>query len=201
MFQEGFGPQSVIMAANVMAVLAASKIPTLYLFPCISVLSAMGHVRFTATRSVIEEMMNVALSLLFILVFELGIVGVAAGTLAARLVVSSVAVPYYLCKKLNVSGIKFISYNLFHGFVAAILFSLYCFFVGKPVVHCGLAEFFCTRWRCHSVLGFDLFCNSIAERGQGAVAKKSKANSFGQKCSMKLGALIHWSMVFCLKGS
>jgi len=126
MLQDGFDLHSVTLAANVMAVLALSKIPTLYLLPCVNVLSAMGHVRFTARRSIVEALMNVALSMLFVLVFKWGLVGVASGTLGARLLISAVVVPYYMCDKLGISGLKFFTSSLAPGFLALLLFSLYC---------------------------------------------------------------------------
>ncbi|WP_316348804.1 oligosaccharide flippase family protein [Desulfuromonas acetoxidans] len=126
MLQDGFDLHSVTMAASVMAVLALSKIPTLYLLPCINVLSAMGHVRFTAKRAVVEAVMNVVFSLLFVMLFNIGLVGVAAGTLTARLLISAVAVPYYLCRKLDTPLAGFVYGNLLPGAFAAVLFSLYC---------------------------------------------------------------------------
>lgn len=127
MLQDGFSHSSVLEAANVMTILALSKLPSLYIAPCLSVLAAMGYVRFNSTRSVFEAVANVILSLTFVMVLKWGLAGVAAGTLVARLLVGSVSVPLFLCRKAAISGRSFIIYALFPGIISAILFSLTCF--------------------------------------------------------------------------
>ncbi|MHB0954805.1 MAG: oligosaccharide flippase family protein [Pirellulaceae bacterium] len=93
-----FPEAAVKQAAAVMAILAASKLLILFWSGATSLLAAMGHIRITAALSVAEALLNVALSLLFVLVFDWGIAGVAAGTLASRLLTSSLALPWFTCR-------------------------------------------------------------------------------------------------------
>ena len=131
MFQDGFDHQAVAGAAGVMTVLALSKFPTLFIHPCINVLSALGHVGFTARLTMAEATANLLFSILFVKFLNSGIIGVAAGTLTARLLVSTFIMPFYLCRKLNISGIQFFQSLVFPGVVSAGLFSSVCFLLLK----------------------------------------------------------------------
>jgi len=126
MFQDGFDMKAVAEAATVMTILALSKLPSLYLIPCQSVLSAMGHVRFNAMRAITEAIVNVALSLFFVMALEWGLAGVAAGTLAARLLVASISVPVFLSRKASFSLRQFLGSVIFPGTLAAGCFALVC---------------------------------------------------------------------------
>ncbi len=126
MFQDGFDLSAVADAATVMTILALSKLPSLYLVPCLSVLSAMGHVRFNAIRAITEAIVNVALSLFFVMAFGWGLAGVAAGTLAARLMVASVSVPVFLARKASFSLRQFLVSVILPGTLAAGCFALVC---------------------------------------------------------------------------
>lgn len=126
MFQDGFDMQAVTDAATVMTILALSKLPSLYLVPCQSVLSAMGHVRFNAMRAVTEAIVNLALSLFFVMALGWGLAGVAAGTLAARLLVASVSVPVFLAHKTSIPLREFLVSVILPGALAAGIFSLVC---------------------------------------------------------------------------
>lgn len=126
MFQDGFDMQAVAEAAMVMSILALSKLPSLYLVPCQSVLSAMGHVRFNAMRAVTEAFVNVLLSLFFVMVLGWGLAGVAAGTLFARLLVASVSVPVFLSRKSEISLRHFLASVILPGALAACAISLVC---------------------------------------------------------------------------
>lgn len=126
MFQEGFDLGAVYMSGLVMTILALSKLPVLYLDPCLSLLGAMGHVRFNAILSLFEALTNVFLSLLFVLVFGWGLAGVAAGTLAARLLVSACVVPIYVFVKTGFSFREFCVSSILPGVFAGVLFSVLC---------------------------------------------------------------------------
>lgn len=126
MFQEGFDLTAVAEAATVMTILALSKLPSLYLVPCQSVLNAMGHVRFNAMRAITEAIVNLALSLFFVMVLGWGLAGVAAGTLTARLLVASISVPVFLSRKASIPLRQFLTSVILPGALAASCFALVC---------------------------------------------------------------------------
>lgn len=131
MLQDGFDMDSVSSAAAVMSILALSKLPVMYIQPCQNVLAAMGYVSVTAKISIIEALINLFFSLVFVLIFKFGIPGVAAGTLVARIVVSSFYIPYYLCQKLKISWYQFLKDAVLPGVLCSGLFSFICFFMLK----------------------------------------------------------------------
>lgn len=126
MLQDGFDRHSVAKAATVMAVLALSKLPTLYLGPCASVLDAMGFVRFNAARAVTEAVVNIAFSLFFVMALGWGLAGVAAGTLAARLCVATISVPVFLARQTRISLTEMASKTLVPGAAAGGAFAVIC---------------------------------------------------------------------------
>lgn len=141
MYQEGFDLQSVAEAGTVMSILALSKIPSLYILPCQSVLAAMGHVRFNAFRTVSEAIVNILFSLVFVMWLKWGLAGVAAGTLVARILVASISVPYFLCKKAEIPIRKFIVSVVLPAVLAATLFSFYCYSINKFLLPVTWYEF------------------------------------------------------------
>jgi O-antigen/teichoic acid export membrane protein len=102
-----FTDTAVADAALVMIILAASKLPTSITVSCSAFLRALGHIRFTATTAIIEAFLNVALSLVFVLIFGWGLAGVAAGTFVASLLTSTLVLPYYVCRKAQFSFRRF----------------------------------------------------------------------------------------------
>jgi len=131
MFQDGFDHRAVVSAAGVMTVLALSKFPTLYIHPSINVLSALGYIGFTAKLTMLEAVVNLLFSILYVKVFNSGLIGVAAGTLTARLLVSTFAMPYYLCRKLSIPVIQFCRSLIIPAIVSASLLSSVCFLLLK----------------------------------------------------------------------
>ncbi len=126
MLQDGFDQRAVAGSAAVMSVLALSKFPLLFIVPCQRVLAALGYIRFNAIIAISEALTNVAVSLFFVLVLDLGLVGVAAGTLVARLLLPTVLVPFFLFHKIQISLSSFIFKVILPGGTAAALFSLFC---------------------------------------------------------------------------
>jgi len=109
MYGPEFGEESVRQAATVMRILAASKLPLLFVGASIPVLNAMGHVRLTASLTAAEAALNLGLSLLFVLVFDWGLAGIAGGTLAARLLVRTFIVPWHACAKTGVNWRRYLT--------------------------------------------------------------------------------------------
>ncbi len=77
-FTDAWDVLALLSGAYALALLTATLTPTL---------SAVGHVRFNMVLAVAEAAVNLALSLVFVLVLGWGLAGVAGGTLAAVLVV------------------------------------------------------------------------------------------------------------------
>lgn len=82
---EKFSMESVHQAALILTLLAVSHLPVLMEVGAGGLLVAMGHVRLTATLSIIEAFLNLGLSLFFVLVLGWGLAGIAAGTLVSRI--------------------------------------------------------------------------------------------------------------------
>ena len=103
-----FPMESVKMAAQVMAILACSKLLLLFGFGSSSILAATGHIGFAAKMTIVESLTNLLLSIVFVVVFNLGLVGVALGTLVARLFTSSTILPLYACKKIGINVWRYV---------------------------------------------------------------------------------------------
>jgi O-antigen/teichoic acid export membrane protein len=98
-----FPAHAVDSAATVMAILAASKLLLVVRAGAGSLLSSMGHIRFMAGIAIAEASLNLSLSLSFVLLLNLGPAGIAAGTFVARLLTSCTLIPWYACRKANLS--------------------------------------------------------------------------------------------------
>jgi len=130
MMQDGFGLDSVVSSAGVMGILALSRLPTLYTMPCIGVLSALGNIGFTAKVSICEALLNLFFSILIIKIFNIGIIGVAIGTLIAR-ICSSLFIPVFLLKKLSIKKYDFFKKIILPTSVAAIVFFIVSYYQVK----------------------------------------------------------------------
>lgn len=126
MFGPKFPESSVRQAAVVMVILSCSKLPLLFTMGSGGILSAMGHIRLNAAISIIEAIANLALSLLFVLVFGWGLAGVAAGTLAARLLVRTFILPWYACVKAGINWWSFLLRVGGTGVLAGVIFAGCC---------------------------------------------------------------------------
>jgi len=127
MLQDNFDVNSVSSAAMIMSILAMANIPVLFTNPCKSYLAALGYVKFNAAISLIEAFANLIFSLFFVFVAGWGLAGVALGTLAGRLLVPTILMPYHLAKNGNIPLNKFIFSSVIPGIMAGIIFSAICF--------------------------------------------------------------------------
>jgi O-antigen/teichoic acid export membrane protein len=126
MLQDGFGEASVAVSASVMTVLALAQLPMLYALPSLDMLAAMGYIRFNAIISMTEAVVNLGLSLFFVIVLHWGLVGIAAGSLAGRLLVSCLWVPIYLDRKQGFDLKRLFRSIVAPGFAAAGFFYFFC---------------------------------------------------------------------------
>jgi len=88
-----FPESSVVGAATVMAILSTAKLLYLPAYGGEQLLAATGRIRFSSVTLIIEAMINLGLSIVFVLVLDQGILGVAAGTLVARVLVRGWIIP------------------------------------------------------------------------------------------------------------
>jgi hypothetical protein len=86
-----------------MAILSASKLPVLVVYGFGQVLTAIGYVHVMAGITLTNALVNLALSITFVVVFDWGLAGIAAGTLVARLLTETVLIPWYACRKAKLS--------------------------------------------------------------------------------------------------
>lgn len=93
-----FPASSVAQAAVVMGVLSAAKFVYLPAMGAEGVLAAKGRVRFVSLISIVEALTNLGLSIFFVTVLDWGLMGVAAGTLAARLLVRGWVMPWQVLR-------------------------------------------------------------------------------------------------------
>jgi O-antigen/teichoic acid export membrane protein len=98
-----FGDEAVRQAALVMQILAMAKLSILFRGASVQVLNALGRVRVTAVLTSAEAALNLALSLVFVLVLDWGLLGIAAGTLVSRLLAGTFLLPWYACAKTGTS--------------------------------------------------------------------------------------------------
>jgi O-antigen/teichoic acid export membrane protein len=124
-----FGESAVEAAALVMMILACSKLLSTFVLGWESLLGAMGYVAFTASLAIAEAIVNLALSLTLVLVFDWGLAGVAAGTFFARLVVSCVALSWYGARKAGIDWFRYCTRIGGSGLLAAGLFAGWCWLV------------------------------------------------------------------------
>lgn len=131
MFQEGFGEDAVFTSARVLMILSVSALPIAFIRPSISFLASLGCVKFTALISIFEAAINLALSLIFVFVFQWGLAGIALGTLVARVLISSLWIPWYQNKKVGKRTLK-MQLNVFiRVLLSGSLFAGICIFLNN----------------------------------------------------------------------
>ncbi len=126
---EKFPLSSVRQASLVLVLLAVSHLPSLMSIGGRGVLSAMGHVKLTATLSIAEALLNLGMSLFFVLILNWGLAGIAAGTMVSRILLDFFVLLWFTCRKM---GIQWQSFGWEIGSRAALVFLLFaglCLFV------------------------------------------------------------------------
>jgi len=110
-----------------------------------SIPQACGRVAAPAVGSMIAALVNIALSLYFVLVMDLGVVGVALGTAVVAIVYRSVFWPWYVARLLKTSWPKYFTETLIvpllHCVPVTVLLLL-CRYIGLGRRLSGLAAVF-----------------------------------------------------------
>lgn len=94
------GPEFASAAATLSVLLVAMTllIPQLV---AANIMTMSGHHRFVATASIVGSVLNIAASLVYIFLFDLGLVGVALGTMTAVVVVDCGLILWRTCRHLQ----------------------------------------------------------------------------------------------------
>lgn len=138
--RETFLEDSVAQAAMVMAILSLSKLVTLPSIGGQPLLASTGHIGYSAAVSALEAVLNIGLSLVFILVAGWGLAGVALATLVARLLCSAVLIPWRASRVTQTRAARFLGV-LGLGLAATGAFAAWCLLV-RSVVPGGSWLFF-----------------------------------------------------------
>ena len=101
-------PSDIGGAYTVMAILSCAKLVSLFDIVGSGTITALGHIRFTTMVCVAEALLNLGLSLVFVLVLDWGIAGVALGTVIANIISRSLVNPFYACRRLSLSPLLFV---------------------------------------------------------------------------------------------
>ncbi len=95
-------------AATVLSVLAAARLVALFSEGHGHALQSVGIVRTPAALSVAEALLNLTISLVLVMVFGWGLVGIATGTLGAIVVMRGLVMPLYTFGKLEIMPLQYI---------------------------------------------------------------------------------------------
>jgi O-antigen/teichoic acid export membrane protein len=117
---------SVKIAAKVMTILSCAKLLLLLGQFSRSLLSATGHIGFAARMTVIEAITNLMLSISFVLIFNWGMLGIAAGTLGSHLLIQTIIVPSYACRKVGLNWGRILLTTGSKGLLAGGVFAIIC---------------------------------------------------------------------------
>lgn len=131
MFGPSFSQAAVESAAIVMGILAGSKLLYLLTVGSGGLLASLGHIRFNAAVAIIEAGLNLGLSLLFVLIFDLGLAGIATATIVSRLMVRTFIQPWYACQKARIAWRSFLINVGGTGLLGGALFAIPCFAVRR----------------------------------------------------------------------
>lgn len=107
-----------------------------------SIISGLGYVRFSASMTLAQALCNFGLTLLFLGVFDMGLVGVALGTLIP-MVVFNIIIGIFIARWIHLPTVSYIRKNVLRWIVGvAVLFSL--IYIKRQVPMRGLLDW--TDW-------------------------------------------------------
>ncbi|MGD9825932.1 polysaccharide biosynthesis C-terminal domain-containing protein [Desulfobacter sp.] len=126
---KSFPLTSVTTAAKVMAILSCAKLLLNLGQFSRSLLEATGHIGFAAKMTVVEAVINLILSISFVVVLDWGMLGIAAGTLGSHLLIQTVILPSYACRKVGLNWGKILLTTGSRGLLVGGLFAMVCYFL------------------------------------------------------------------------
>lgn len=113
------------LSGSVLVLLAVPQLFVMGVRPCVNIINGLGYVRFGALITLAQGVMNLILTLLFVLVMGLGLHGVALGTLVPAVAFNCVVVAFVL-RWIRFPAGKFLGNNVLRWAVAAALFAAIC---------------------------------------------------------------------------
>lgn len=114
-------------SATILFILAPAQFAAISSASCVPTLMGLGHIRFVAAKSLLEGILNLALSILFVAIFDLGLNGVAIGTLIPMVSLTGLVLPIYTCHVIQMRISDFAMATLFRWLPATLLFAVPCF--------------------------------------------------------------------------
>ncbi len=124
-----FGPTGWVLF-----ILAFSHLSSMFRWGPTLALKAMGFVKTTALIGTIEAILNLVLSLVFVMAFGWGIYGVAAGTMIPSILFASIATLIVTHKYLRLSIREFVDELVFPAVTAGAIFGIVCLSVKELAV-------------------------------------------------------------------
>jgi O-antigen/teichoic acid export membrane protein len=118
--------QGYEQSAPILSILAISHLGAMASFPCFQALMGAGRVKLVAFITITEGIMNLCLSVFFVMVCKLGIVGVALGTLIPMIGFTGVIVAICTCRAFKIKLSEFTKVTHFRWLQTAVIFTLPC---------------------------------------------------------------------------
>jgi len=118
--------QGYEQCATILSILAISQLGATASFSCFQTLIGAGRVKWVASITIAEGIMNLGLSIFFVTVCKLGIVGVALGTLIPMIGFTGVVVAVYTCRAFKIKLSEFTKVTHFRWLQTAVVFAVPC---------------------------------------------------------------------------
>ncbi len=134
------GPEKAWSGA-VLGILAAANLFWVANHSAVMGLWSLGHVRGVVLLRGIEASLNLGLSLLLVMVFDLGIVGIALGTLIPMAIINVGPLPVYACRKFQMPLATYAREIGFRGLASAAAFAPMCLLAQMLIPPAGWGSF------------------------------------------------------------
>jgi len=113
-------------SATILFILALAQFATTSSSPCTITLMGLNRIKFLAAMSILNGILNLSLSVLFVVAFNLGITGVALGTLIPMILINGIGVPIYACHALELKVFDLLRLTFFRWFPTVVFFAVPC---------------------------------------------------------------------------
>lgn len=120
---------SVETAAKIMATLSCARLLLLLSSFSRNLLAASGFIGFAAKLRVIEATLNLFFSISFVVFFDWGLWGIAAGTFVSNLLIHTIILPNYACKKAGLNWFEILLKVGIKGLVTGFILWLFCNYI------------------------------------------------------------------------
>ena len=114
------------LSGNVLILLAIPQFFAIVTWPGSGVISGLDHIRFGAIMGLSQGVVNLALTLVFVMILGLGLVGVALGTLVPMIIFNVILVKFIL-QWIRFPVGEFMRNNVLRWCVAGIVFGFFCY--------------------------------------------------------------------------